>query len=239
MEFLGELVGWFADAERWRGSSGIPVRVWEHLEVSLLATVAAAVAMIPPAIGLAHHRKGEFAANALVNVGRAVPSFGIIMGAAIITLPLGLGMGFWPTFVALFALALPPIFTNTYTGVSGIEPAVVEAARGMGLRESDIMARVELPLAMPVLLAGLRVATVQVIATATLGSVLLFGGLGRYIVDGMARRDNAMLVAGALLVALLVVVTEVGFGLAERRLLPKGVRPVDATDHTVETALAT
>lgn len=235
MEFFGEVLSWFGEPARWAGPRGIPMRVYEHLLVSFMAAAAAAACIIPPAVTLAHYRRGAFIASAGVNIGRAVPSLGIIVLAAMLTVRAGLGMAFWPTFVALFALALPPIFTNTYTGVSEVDPAAVEAARGTGMREREIMGRIELPLAAPLVVAGLRVATVQVIATATLGAVLAYGGLGRYIIDGLARRDYAEVFGGAVLVAGLTVATEGAFTLAERRFLAPGTPGAVETGEAAET----
>jgi osmoprotectant transport system permease protein len=159
-----------------------------------------------------------------VNIGRALPSFGVIAIALPISIRLGLGLGFWPTFFAVFVLALPPIFTNSYTGVRQVDPSAVDAARGMGLRGIEVLLRVELPLASPVILASVRVAAVQVVATAPLGALVAWGGLGRFIVDGFAQLDQVQAAAGAVLVALLAIATEVAFAAAERFLLPRGIR---------------
>lgn len=226
MELLSEVVAFLSDADQWLGRRGILVRLWEHVYISVGSTSVAAAIAAPPAMLLAHARRGAFLANALVNVGRAVPSFGIVVLAAPITLQLGLGLASWPTFLALFALALPPIFTNTYAGVANVPPPLVDAARGMGMTERQVMLRVELPHSAPLMLAGLRIALVQVIATATIGAVLTFGGLGRFIIDGFAKgaRGEAEVLVGALLVALLALGAERSFTLVERRFLPAGVR---------------
>lgn len=228
-EFAGEVIQWFGD--NWWGVSGVVNRTWEHIQMSVLATAIAAALAVPPAVYLGHRHRGGFLAVTLVNIGRAVPSFGIVA----ISLPIMIavarrvpfidsGLGFWPTFVALVALALPPIFTNTYTGVDGVDRDLVEAARGMGLTEREVVRSVELPLALPLVVAGLRVAAVQVIATATLGALVAWGGLGRYIIDGFNGQDRVQLFAGAVLVAMLAVATEAAFALVERHGLPRGVR---------------
>lgn len=241
MEFLAEVVAWFADPANWRGGRGIPFRTFEHLQLSVVSTLVAAALAIPSAAWLAHHRRAEFFATAIVNVGRAVPSFGIVVLAALAAIAYGASVRFWPIVIALIALALPPIFTNTYTGVRGADPATVESARGMGLTEGQIMREIELPLATPVLLAGVRIAFVQVLATATLGAIVgPGGGLGRYIVDGLARGPGFRheVFAGALLVAALTVLAERGFALGERTLLPGGARRLVATADVAETAQA-
>ena len=127
-----------------------------------------------------------------------------------------LAFGFWPTFLAMVPLALPPILTNTYVGIRGVDRDVVESARGMGMSELGIVRRVTFPLGLPLVLAGVRTAAVAVIATATLGALVAGGGLGRYIVDGLALQDYERLFAGAVLVALLAIGTELAFGLLQR-----------------------
>ena len=240
MDLLSDVLAFLSDGQHWLGSRGIFVRLWEHVYISVGSTAVAAALAVPPAMLLAHGRRGAFIANALVNVGRAVPSFGIIVLAAPITLRFGLGLASWPTFLALFALALPPIFTNTYTGIADVSPSLVDAARGVGMTERQVLTRVELPQAAPLILAGGRIALVQVIATATIGAVLTFGGLGRFIIDGFAKGagGHAEVMVGALLVALLALGAERGFTLVERRLLPTGVRRRVRTADVAGTAAA-
>jgi osmoprotectant transport system permease protein len=173
-------------------------------------------------------RRGRFVAVAVANIGRAVPSFGIIVIAAVLFIRAGGSARFWPLVVALIALAIPPVFTNAYTAVVEVDQATVEAARGMGLTAFEVLRDVELPLATPLLLEGVRLAFTQVIATATLGAVVSSGGgLGRPIVDGFATfrsGGDVPLVGGAVLVALLTIVADRGFSLAERAVVPVGVR---------------
>ena len=223
MEFLGDLVTWFLDPENWTGPAGIPSRLWEHVQISVVATVAAAAVALPPALWLGHRKRGGFLAVATVNIGRAVPSFAIMALFLPISIRLGLGLGFWPTLLALFALALPPIFTNTYTGVRDVDPALVEAGRGMGMTDGEVLRKIETPMASPVILAALRVSAVQVVATAPLAALVAWGGLGRYIVDGFAVQDNVRVLAGGILVALLSIATEVVLGAVEKRVVPKGL----------------
>lgn len=223
VEFLGDLLAWFTDPENWAGPAGIPNRVWEHVQISVVATVAAAVVALPAGLWLGHHKRGGFVAVAAVNIGRAVPSFAIMALFLPISIRLGLGLGFWPTLLALFALAVPPIFTNTYTGVRDVDPALVEAGRGMGMTDAEVLRKIEAPLASPVILAALRVSAVQVVATAPLAALVAWGGLGRYIVDGFAVQDNVRVLAGGILVAALSVATEVVLGSVEKRVVPKGL----------------
>jgi osmoprotectant transport system permease protein len=224
VDFLAEVGGWFADGEHWTGTGGIPNRVFEHLQLSGLAIVCAALIALPAGAWLGHVRRGGLFAVSVVNIGRAIPSFAIVAIALPIAIRLGLGFGFWPTWLAVFFLALPPMFTNTYTAIRGADPDAVSAARGMGLRESDVLFRVELPLGAPLMIAAARVAAVQVVATAPLGALVGWGGLGRYIIDGLAVRDFAEVFAGASLVAGLAVLTELAFTAFERVFLPAGVR---------------
>ncbi len=223
MEFLGDLVAWFLDSENWTGPAGIPNRTWEHVQISVVATAAAAAIALPPALWLGHKKRGGFLAVATVNIGRAIPSFAIIALFLPISIRLGLGLGFWPTLLALFALALPPIFTNTYTGVRDVDPSLVEAGRGMGMTDGDVLRKIEAPMASPVILAALRVSAVQVVATAPLAALVAWGGLGRYIVDGFAVQDNIRVLAGGILVAALSIATEVVLGAVEKRVVPSGL----------------
>jgi osmoprotectant transport system permease protein len=213
MGFLGDVVDWFADGDHWSGQNGLPNRVLEHLEISIVAVLVACLLALPVAVTLGHLRRGGAFAAAVANVGRAVPSF------AILVLALKLfGLGSTPTYVALVALAVPPILVNAYTGVRGVDDDLRDAARGMGLSGMQVLRRVELPLALPLLMAGVRTGAVQVVATATLAAVIGEGGLGRYIVDGYAVQDDVRVFAGALVVALLSVLTELGLGLVQRHL---------------------
>ena len=224
MDFLGEVFAFFADGANWVGSAGILNRTFEHVGLSAFSMVVAGLIAIPPALFLGHTGRGGFFAVSVVNIGRAVPSFAIVALALPVSINLGLGLGFWPTFLALVALAVPPMFTNTYTGVREVDPGTVEAARGMGMTGGEILRGIEMPLASPVILAAVRVASVQVVATATLGALVAWGGLGRYIVDGFSQGDNVEVFVGGVLVAALAVFTELFFGFVERRAVPSGLR---------------
>ena len=233
MEFLVDVVRWVAEPEHWRGAAGVPHRVYEHLQLSALAIGCAAVLAIPAGVALGHVRRGGLLAISVVNIGRAIPSFAIVAVALPVSLSLGLGFGFWPTWLAIFLLALPPMFTNSYTAIRNVDAEAVAAGRGMGLRERDVLFGVELPLGAPLIMAATRVAAVQVVATAPLGALVGWGGLGRYIIDGLALFDTVQVFAGALLVALLAVATELCFGVLERVVLPRGVRRMARTDAAV------
>lgn len=233
IDFLGEVLAWFGNPDNWIGTFGILNRLREQIQITVAATAVSAALAIPPALWLGHRRIGGTFVVAVVNIGRAIPSFAIVVLFLPISSRLGLGIGFWPTFLALLFLAVPPMFTNTYAGVAGVEPDLVEASRGMGMTDREVLTRVELPLASPVILAAIRVAAVQVTATATLGALVGWGGLGRFIVDGFATQDNVEVFAGAVLVAGLAIVLEVLLGWVERRVVPKTLQQRAAKVETV------
>jgi osmoprotectant transport system permease protein len=214
-------VEWFTD--HWEGSFGIPARVIEHVLMSAISVALAAAVALPAGMYIGHRRRFEFLVVSLANFGRAIPSFGLLF---LFVLMLGLGLAY-PAYLrpaiilALVLLAIPPILTNTYVGIQSVDDDTLEAARGMGFTEWGVLLRIEVPLAAPLILAGLRTAAVQVVATATLAAVIAGGGLGRYIVDGFATRDFPQIFAGALMVAVLAVFTEVGFSLLERVASPR------------------
>jgi osmoprotectant transport system permease protein len=220
MEALGELWSYLTTPDNWWGPSGIFALTWAHVKISVTALVIAALVAIPPALVLGHVRRGGTLSVAMVNLGRALPSFGILALALPISIELGLGLGFWPTLVPLVILGIPPIFANSYMGVRTVTPSVVESARGMGLQPRQVLFQVELPIAVPLLLTGLRVSAVQIIATATLGALVGFQCLGSLVVQGIAQFDDGMTLTGGLLVALLAIVTEIAFSATERALTP-------------------
>jgi osmoprotectant transport system permease protein len=218
---VAEAMQWLLDAANWSGTAGIPHRMFEHVRISLVTVLAAALIAIPVGMAIGHTGKGRFMVVTLSNIGRAIPSFAILGLALPIALKLNLGLGFWPTFIALFALAIPPILTNTYVGVAGVDRDLVEAARGMGMADGEILRRLEVRLAAPVIMVGLRTASVEVVATATLAALVAGGGLGRYIIDGFAVRDDARILGGAILVAILAIFTELFMGGVERLARPR------------------
>ena len=216
MSLLGEVARWFADPEHWQGPHGIPVRILEHLELSGLAVAVALVIAAPIALYLGHTGRGGFIAINVANIGRALPSLALLALGLVVAISLGLGLGFWPTMFALVPLAIPPIMTNVYVAVREVDRDIVDAARGMGFSDGEILRNIEIPLGLPLMLAGIRTAAVNVVATATLGALVAGGALGRFIVDGLALREFDQLVAGAILVALLAIVTELTFSALER-----------------------
>lgn len=232
MSIAADVVDWFTTAEHWRGDFGVPHRLTEHALMSAGALAAALVIGLPLGIWLGHRGRGGALAINLSNIGRAIPSLAIL---ALVQQAIGLsgwpGFGARPALVALVALAVPPLVTNAYVGMQGVDRDVVEAARGMGMTGGELLWRVELPIALPLIMAGVRTAAVQVVATATLAAVTAWGGLGRFIVDGFGQRDNAQIVAGALLVGVLALATELVLARLQRAVVSEGlradVRPVD------------
>ena len=219
MTIFGQVVQWFVDPAHWDGSFGIPNRLWEHVQMSFLATLTAAVLALPVGVVLGHYGRGGNLAINISNVGRAVPSFGILVIAVQL-----FGIGAPPAFIALVALAVPPIVTNAYVGMRDVDPELKEAARGLGMREHVALLRVEMPVALPVIMAGIRTAGVQVVATATLAAVVAWGGLGRYIVDGFAQRDDVQIFAGAILVAALAMLAELALAGLQWLATPRPMR---------------
>jgi osmoprotectant transport system permease protein len=209
----------------WNGQNGLPALTWAHLKLSLAAMLFATLLALPPAIVLGHVDRGAFLAVSVVNVGRAVPSFAIVALLFPFSLRWGFGLGFWPTLVALVLLAAPPIFTNTYTGVRDVPADAVDAARGMGMRPTQLLRRVEVPVALPLILTGLRVSAVQVVATATLGALVGYRCLGTPIIAGFQKSDKGALLAAAILVITMALLFDALFAVAQRVLVPWRRRP--------------
>jgi osmoprotectant transport system permease protein len=230
MEFLAEVWAWYVDPANWSGRNGIPLHLWEHLSLSAASLLAGIALALPIGLFIGHTGRGARAVVAISNIGRAVPSLGWLGIAYPITTGLlgRAGIGFWPAFIGLVALAIPPIVTNTFTGIREVDSDLREAARGMGMREMQLLARVEVPVALPVILAGIRVSAVAVVATATLAALVGGGTLGSYILQGLALSDEVRVFAAAVLVALLAVATELSFAWLQRRTLSPGLaRPPD------------
>lgn len=221
MNVFDELLKWLGDAANWSGDQGVPIRLLEHVRISVVSVLAATAVALPIGLYIGHTRRGEALAVSIANLGRAIPSFAILALAFPFSLRWGLGLSDWPAIAALFLLGIPPILTNSYVGVKGVDADTLEAARGMGMSEREVLRSIEAPLAAPLIVAGLRISAVQVVATATLAALVAGGGLGRFIVDGFKQGNDAMTLAGAVLVALLAIATELAFGLLERATAPR------------------
>ncbi|CAN5308768.1 MAG: ABC transporter permease [Euzebyales bacterium] len=219
MEVLAGVVEWFADPANWSGTDGVPNRVFQHVWYSVVATVLALIIALPLGLTVGHTGRGGALAINLSNIGRSVPSFGIIILAFLLA-----GFGFTPALVALTALAIPPIVTNSYVGVRAVDPEVRDSAEGMGLTGWQVLRDVEVPVAMPLIMAGVRTSAVQVVSTATLAAFVGLGGLGRYIFDGLQTQNLPEVIAGAILVAGLAVLTELGLSRVQKTVVPKGLQ---------------
>src|SRR4051812_27098354 len=204
MGVLSDFWHFITTADNWWGHAGIIERSLAHIRISVVATLVAILLALPLAVVLGHAHRGGVVAVSVINVGRAIPSLGIL---AFFTTIDFFGFGYRPTLVALVALAIPPMFTNTYTGVRDVDPNVVEAARGMGMTPREVLLRVEVPSALPLIITGMRISAVQVVATATLGALVAFECLGSFINEGIAQQDNGKLITGAVLVAVLALLT--------------------------------
>jgi osmoprotectant transport system permease protein len=226
MSFLVKVVHWFLDPAHWQGTFGVPNRLEEHVLMSLAATGAAAVVALPIGLTLGHFGRGGAIAINISNVGRALPSFAILVLAVQIV-----GIGPAPAFLALVALAIPPMVTNSFVGMRDVNPELRDAARGLGMSDLRVLLRVELPNALPVVMAGVRTAGVQVVATATLAALVGWGGLGRFIIDGFSQLDYVQVFAGALLVVALSAAAELLLALLQRLLTPAGLRSAGAGDR--------
>ncbi|PYM21288.1 MAG: glycine/betaine ABC transporter [Candidatus Rokuibacteriota bacterium] len=192
-----------------------------HLELSALALLIAFVLALPAGIWVSRWPTAALVTLGAANTLRTIPSLAVLA----FTLPF-LGIGFLPSLVALTILGLPPILTNTYVGLRQVDADAVESAAGMGMTRSQILWRVELPLAMPVILAGVRTSAVQVVASATLAAFIGGGGLGDFITTGIGMMQIELLLVGAIPVTLLAIATELLFGSLERALTPRGLREV-------------
>ena len=229
MSLVRDTAAWLADGEHWTGPDGIPARLLEHVTVSATSVVIAAALALPLAFWLGHTGRGGALVVGLSNASRAVPTFAVLV--LLVATPVGFGDR--ATVVALVLFAVPAILTNAYVGVRDVDRDAREAALGMGMSGGQLLRRVEIPLALPLVAAGIRTASVQVVATATLAAYVGGGGLGRFVADGFGRADPAMTAAGGVLVALLALVTEVALGAVQRRVTPgekRSRRPVVAQD---------
>lgn len=229
MDLIARTATWLLDAAHWTGANGIPARLIEHVGLSAASLAIAIAIALPLGLWIGHTGRFTWLAVNSANLWRALPSLAVIAIVLPITAPLDPQAGFkiYPTVVAMIVLALPPILVNAHAGVAGVERDLVEAGRGQGLSEWQILTRVELPLAVPVIVTGIRSGAIQIVATATLGAILAFGGLGRYLVDGFAQFSlggDAQMLAGAILVAALVLVTEVVFAAIQWLLTPRALR---------------
>ncbi|MEU4466639.1 ABC transporter permease [Streptomyces sp. NPDC024017] len=219
MNVLNFVNAFFSDSAHWHGYDGIPQRLLEHVQYSALALALAAAIGLPVGLLTGHTGRGGNALAFIATAARALPSFGLLVLIVIV-----MGFGLLPVMIPLVILAVPPILVTTYEAVRTVDPSPVDAARGMGMHESRILFQVELPVALPLILSGLRSAAIQIVSTATIAAYVSLGGLGRYIVDGLYQRDYEKVVGGATLVAVLALVTLALFWAVGRVAVSPGVR---------------
>ncbi|WP_328524509.1 ABC transporter permease [Kribbella sp. NBC_00359] len=211
---------YLTDSYNWSGNEGIWARIVQHLWYTFAALGLSAVIALPIGLWIGHTRRGAFLAINLGNAARALPSLGLLMIAVLLTNQIG----FLPVLIALVALGIPPILASTYAGLSGVDPATIDAARGMGMTGREILTKVEIPIALPLIISGLRSATLQIVSTATIAALVSLGGLGRYVVDGLKLRDFPQMFTGALLVALLAIGLDAIFAAIARLTVSEGLK---------------
>ncbi|MER5405326.1 ABC transporter permease subunit [Streptomyces sp. NPDC002769] len=212
-ELFENLAKWLVSGDQWAGTDGIAHRIAEHLEYSLFATLIAAAIALPLGLLIGHTGRGAFLAINLSSFGRALPTVGLVVLVFLIS-----GLSLWSVYVALVVLAVPAIVTNTYAGMSAVDPEVKDAAHGQGMRGHQVLLQVEIPLALPLIMTGLRLSLIQVVSTATIAAYVSFGGLGRYVFDGLAQRDLVQVLGGAVLVAVVAVVLDLALAGLQRYL---------------------
>lgn len=222
---IGGVWAWLTDPDHWAGSTGILARLGEHVGYSLAVLLLAALVAIPVGLWVGHTGRGRWLVTS-ANAARAVPSLGLLFAAALWLGPRLRGdLAFvLPSIIALVVLAVPPMLSATYAGVEAVDPAARDAARGMGMRPFQLLTRVELPCATPLIASGVRSATLQVVATATIASFVSLGGLGVFLVDGLASGDYPRMAGGAILVALLALFADGVLDIVERVVVPRGLR---------------
>ena len=223
---IEETIGWFTDPSHWAGPNGIPARLIEHVGLSAASLAICLIIALPIGLWIGHTGRFANVAVASANLWRALPSLAVIAIVLPVTAAIDPQAGFkiYPTVIAMVVLGVPPILVNTFTGIREVDRDLVDAGRGQGMTEREILGSIELPLAVTVIVTGVRSAAVQIVATATLGAIFGFGGLGRYLVDGIAQFDTGQIFGGAILVATLVIATDVVFAGLQWALTPAGLR---------------
>jgi len=250
---LNSIGAWLTDPAHWTGPNGIPQRILEHLIYSGISLLIAMLIAIPLGVVVGHSGRAKWSVS-LANSLRAVPSLGLLFAVALWLGPkIASSLAYViPSVIVLVLLAVPPILSGTYAGIQGVDPAARDAAKGMGMRGSEVLRKVEIPCSLPLMLSGVRSATLQVIATATIAASISLGGLGRYLIDGLSVSDYAEMASGAILVALLALVMDGVLSLVQRTAVSPGLtgkfrntpgdRPVVSTTargDTPETASPT
>ncbi|GAA2180087.1 ABC transporter permease [Brooklawnia cerclae] len=211
MNLLAQALSWLTDPANWSGASGIPARTGQHLAITAIAVAAAALVALPAGVLVGHTRRGAASIGAITGAARAIPTLGLLT-----LFGLALGIGVEAPLLALIILAIPSLLAGSYAGVQAIDPALPAAARAIGMSPAQVIGTVEIPLALPVIVGGVRAATLQVVATATLAAYTSDTGLGRYLFAGLKSRDYPQMLAGALLVIVLALLLELVLAAVQR-----------------------
>ncbi|WP_144828922.1 ABC transporter permease [Kocuria rhizophila] len=219
MSLFTEAAQFLTDPANWTSATGIPQRLLEHAGYSALTMAIALVIAVPLGLWVGHTGRGGGAVVGLAGALRSLPTLGLL---TLFTLLMGLGL--MPPILALVLLAVPPILSGTYSGIAAVSPSLVDAARAMGMTESQTLFRVEIPVALPVILGGIRNAALQVLATVTIVAYINLGGLGRYLIDGLAVRDYSRMLASVVLVAVLALAADAVLALTQRLVTSPGLR---------------
>lgn len=209
MNFLSDALSYIGTASHWTGTSGLGVRIGEHLEYTAMALLAAVVIAVPLGLFIGHTGRGTFLVVSAVNALRALPTLGVLLLGVLLW-----GLGLLPPTVALLLLGVPPLLAGTYSGIANVDRTVVEAARAMGMTQRQVLFSVEVPNALPLILSGLRTATLQIVATATVAAYASLGGLGRYLIDGIKVRQFHLALVGAIMVTALALLLDAVLALA-------------------------
>jgi len=225
MSFFTYAWDWVTQSANWHGSGSIPQQILAHLGYSILPLLIAAVIGIPAGVAVGHSGRGAVFVVNLANSWRAIPTLGLLVLLAVY-----LGFSFLTWLLPLVVLAIPPILVNAYEGVAGVEPGVRDAAKGAGMTSWQQVTRVEVPIALPLILVGLRTSAIFVVATATIAAYIGLGGLGRFIIDGLSSYQYGPVAGGALLVVILAVLVLGFFALLSRLVVPAGLRGQSKTE---------
>ena len=206
MSVVSDTIDWLTDSTHWSGDDGIPNRMIEHITYTAETIAIAGVIAIPVGLWIGHTGRFRSLAVGLTGAMRALPTLGLLTAIA-----LYLGIGLTAPLVALVVLAVPPLLAGAYAGLESVDRATIDAARAMGMTEWQILTKVELPLALPIVVGGMRSAVLQVVATATVAAYVGLGGLGRYLIDGQAVNDYAQMAGGSIAVIALALALDAVF----------------------------
>ena len=209
IDFVQQALSFIFTAANWGGPAGLGVRIGEHLQYTVVAVIFSVLVAIPIGMLIGHTGRGTFVIVTGVNALRALPTLGVLLLGVLLW-----GLGLVPPTVALMLLGIPPLLAGTYAGIANVDRAVVDAARSMGMTETRVLLRVEVPNALPLILGGLRTATLQIVATATVAAYASLGGLGRYLIDGIKVRQFHIALVGALMVTALALILDAALAFA-------------------------